>query len=264
MGASWEAKIYINGKNHSSLQVKNDTPLQEIRDSLNINDDKHFISRNDGFIERETDFTAKNVWKNDEEKGGYKIDLMTREYFDSFQSDTADTVDTVDLYFNMFRNKAIKYDPNMTLDRIMEIGNYNNGNIFAEKKYYLLSKTNIKIEDFEGLEAKDIVKNENNGKRIDIVDSNYYKKFQVIEHLKELESKNNFDWLEQTEFFMKVKNLCGEEVTTGIINELYNERREGNRKGNKEYIKRFINLLIEDNKSNILNTTYEKSSKGDF
>ena len=128
MGASWEAKIYINGKNHSSLQVKNDTPLQEIRDSLNINDDKHFISRNDGFIEREIDFTAKNVWKNDEEKGGYKIDLMTREYFESFQSDT------VDLYFNMFRNKAIKYDPNMTLDRLMEIGNYNNGNILTEKK----------------------------------------------------------------------------------------------------------------------------------
>ena len=113
MGASWEAKIYINGKNHSSLQVRNDTPLQEIRDSLNINVDYHFISRNDGFIERETDFTAKNVWKNDEEKGGYKIDLMTREYFESFQSDT------VDLYFNMFRNKAIKYDPNMTLEHLM-------------------------------------------------------------------------------------------------------------------------------------------------
>ena len=63
---------------------------------------------------------------------------------------------------------------------------------------------------------------------------------------------------------IKVKNLCGEEVTTGIINELYNERREGNGKGNKEFIKRFINLLIEDNKSNILNTTLEKSSNGDF
>ena len=36
MGSSWEAKIYINGKNHSSLQVKNDTPLQEIRDSLKL------------------------------------------------------------------------------------------------------------------------------------------------------------------------------------------------------------------------------------
>ena len=91
------------------------------------------------------------------------------------------------------------------------------------------------------------------------MDSNYYKKFQVIEHLRELEAKINFDWLEQTEFFLKVKDLCGEEVTTGIINELYNDRRNGKGKGNKDYIKRFLNLLIEDNKSKLVDNSTEKS-----
>lgn len=262
MGGTWEAKIYLNEKNTSSIPVQNDTRLSEIRNSLRIPDNHHFISRNNGFIEIEDNFTAKNVWKNDAEGGGYKIDLMTREFFDSYQSGV------VNLYFNNFRNKAIKYDPNMTLEQIMIIGNYNNNNIMnnnffdIEEKitiYYILSRTNIKIENYEGLKAKDIVKNEINGKRIDIMDSNYYKKFQVIEYLRELEAKINFDWLEQTEFFLKVKDLCGEEVTTGIINELYNDRRNGNGKGNKDYIKRFLNLLIEDNKSKLVDTSADKT-----
>ena len=142
----------------------------------------------------------------------------------------------------MFRDKAIRYDPNMTLDEILDLGNYKNNNIIIDntKKYYILSKANIKIENYEGLKAKDIVKSDNNGKRIDIMDSHYYKKFQVIEHLRELESKINFDWLEQTEFFLKVKDLCGEEVTTGIINELYNDRKNGNGKGYDEYSGKLI------------------------
>ena len=258
IGGTWEAKIYLNGKNTSSIPVQNDTQLSEIRNSLRIPDNHHFISRNNGFIEIEGNFTAKNVWKNDVEGGGgYKIDLMTREYFASYQSGV------VNLYFNNFRNKAIRYDPNMSLDEIMIIGNYKKNNAInffdiEEKRYYLLSRNNIKIENYEGLKAKDIVKNEINGKRIDIMDSNYYKKFQVIEHLRELEAKINFDWLEQTEFFLKVKDLCGEEVTTGIINELYNDRRNGNGKGNKDYIKRFLNLLIEDNKSKLVDNSTEK------
>ena len=201
---------------------------------------------------------------------------MTREYFDSNQSEV------VNLYFNMMRSKAIKYDPYMTLEEVMILGDYkrkysdfiiqpiileSQDNLCNKepKEYYLLSRANIKIENYEGLKAKDIVKNEINGKRIDIVDSEYYKKFQVIEHLRELESNLNFDWLEQTEFFLKVKILCGEEATTAVINELYNDRRNGNGKGNKEFIQRFLNLLIEDNKLKEKNnniSTENSSSKG--
>ena len=276
MGGTWEAKIYLNGKKTTTRLVKNGTSLGEIRNSLRVSDNYHFISRNNGFIDLEDNFTAKNVWKNDiEGGGGYKIDLMTREYFDSNQSEV------VNLYFNMMRSKAIKYDPYMTLEEVMILGDYkrkysdfiiqpiileSQDNLCNKepKEYYLLSRANIKIENYEGLKAKDIVKNEINGKRIDIVDSEYYKKFQVIEHLRELESNLNFDWLEQTEFFLKVKILCGEEATTAVINELYNDRRNGNGKGNKEFIQRFLNLLIEDNKSKENNniSTENISSKG--
>ena len=246
---NWEAKIYVNGKMRSSLKVYNSTALSEIRNSINLgfnNHELHFISRKGGFIENEENFTAKDVYKDDED-GGYKINLMDREYFEACFNAENDKM--VNLYFNMFPDKAIKYEENMTLERIREIGDYNLNDIF------FLSKQNIKIDNLDEIEAKDIIKITPRGKRIDLVDSNYYKKFQVIEHLKELEKSDNFDWLEQTIFFRKVRDLCGEEVTTAIIDELYEKRRNGNDIKNKEYIQKFLDLLIEDNKNNLLDST---------
>ena len=240
---NWEAKIYVNGKMRSSLKVSNSTALSEIRNSINLGnneDELHFISRKGGFIGNEENFTAKDVYKDDE-GGGYKINLMDREYFEAYSN--AEKDEMVNLYFNMFPDKAIKYEENMTLERVRELGEYLNDTFF-------LSKQNIKVDNLDDIKAKDIIKITPRGRRIDLVDSNYYKKFQVIEHLKELEKSNNFDWLEQTVFFGKVRDLCGEEVTTALIDELFEKRRNGDNIKNKEYIKKFIDLLIEDNKNN--------------
>jgi hypothetical protein len=236
---SWEAKIYIDGQYKSSITVKNDYSLIRIRNSLNLPNDCYFISRNNGLIENEEGFKAKNVW-NDDEESGYKIDLMSREYYNS------NNVKVVNLYFNMFREKAIKYDGRMDLSSILDLSeNKDNRNGVC-----FLSKNNIKIQDFQGLKARDIAKNEVNGKRIDLVDLEYYKRFQVIEHLNELEKNNDFDWLEQKEFFTKVKELCGEDVTNAVIDELFNRIRQGGEKGNKDFIRRFRNLLIRENNEN--------------
>ena len=246
---NWEAKIYVNGKMRSSLKVDNSTALSEIRNSMDLgdNDDElHFISRKSWFIENEEKFTAKDVYKDDED-GGYKINLMDREYFEAYLNAENDKM--VNLYFNMFPDKAIKYEENMTLERVRELGDYYLNDTF------FLSKQNIKVDNLGDIKAKDIIKITPRGRRIDLVDSNYYKKFQVIEHLKELEKYNDLDWLEQTIFFGKVRDLCGEEVTTALIDELYEKRRNGDNIKNKEYIKKFINLLIEDNKNNFLDST---------
>lgn len=194
-----EAKIYIDGQYKSSITVKNDYQLNEIRNSLNLPNDCYFISRNNGLIENEEGFKAKNVWNNDEESG-YKIDLMSREYYNS------NNAKVVNLYFNMFREKAIKYDGRMDLSSILDLSE----NKYNRNGVCFLSKDNIKIQDFQGLKVRDIAKNGVNDKRIDLVDLEYYKRFQVIEHLNELEKNNDFDWLEQKEFFTKVKELCGE------------------------------------------------------
>lgn len=181
-----EAKIYIDGQYKSSITVKNDYQLNEIRNSLNLPNDCYFISRNNGLIENEEGFKAKNVWNNDEESG-YKIDLMSREYYNS------NNAKVVNLYFNMFREKAIKYDGRMDLSSILDLSE----NKYNRNGVCFLSKDNIKIQDFQGLKVRDIAKNGVNDKRIDLVDLEYYKRFQVIEHLNELEKNNDFDWLEQ-------------------------------------------------------------------
>ena len=47
----------------------------------------------------------------------------------------------------------------------------------------------------------------------------------------------HIDWLEQTEFFKKLKELAGDQVVQGIIYELFNERLEHRGKCNKDYRK---------------------------
>ena len=246
-----EAKIYIDGQYKSSITVKNDYQLNEIRNSLNLPNDCYFISRNNGLIENEEGFKAKNVWNNDEESG-YKIDLMSREYYNS------NNAKVVNLYFNMFREKAIKYDGRMDLSSILDLSE----NKYNRNGVCFLSKDNIKIQDFQGLKVRDIAKNGVNDKRIDLVDLEYYKRFQVIEHLNELEKNNDFDWLEQKEFFTKLKELCGEDVTNAVIDELFNRIRHGGEKGNKDFIQRFRNLLIRENNEN--NSTRRNSNNDSF
>ena len=246
-----EAKIYIDGQYKSSITVKNDYQLNEIRNSLNLPNDCYFISRNNGLIENEEGFKAKNVWNNDEESG-YKIDLMSREYYNS------NNAKVVNLYFNMFREKAIKYDGRMDLSSILDLSE----NKYNTNGVCFLSKDNIKIQDFQGLKVRDIAKNGVNDKRIDLVDLEYYKRFQVIEHLNELEKNNDFDWLEQKEFFTKLKELCGEDVTNAVIDELFNRIRHGGEKGNKDFIQRFRNLLIRENNEN--NSTRRNSINNSF
>jgi hypothetical protein len=244
---NWEAKIYINGELKTSLIVKNSTSLIEIRNLLddsgiNIPPFSYFISRNNSIIRNENNFTAKHVW-NDDEEGGYKIDLMSPDYFENNNNQL------VNLYFNMYRHSSIRYCKEMSLERIKGSSyDLNKDNI------YFLNKNNIIIRNTEGLSAKNIVKFENNGKRINLVDLEYYKRYQIIEHLNELEKKANIDWLEETEFFKKLKNLTGNEVVQGIEDELFRERQNGV-KGSKAYIKRFLQLLIADNNNQSISTS---------
>ena len=244
---NWEAKIYINGIIKTSLMVKNDTSLTEIRNLLNdsgidIPQGVYFISRKNSIIRNDKNFTAKHVW-NDDEEGGYKIDLMSPDFFENNNNQV------VNLYFNMYRHSSIKYYKEMSLEKIK-----NSSYDLNKDNIYFLNKNNIIIRNIRGFSAKDIAKLENNGIRINLVDLEYYKRYQIIEHLNELEKKANIDWLEETEFFKKLKNLTGNEVVQGIEDELFRERQNGV-KGSKAYIKRFLQLLIADNNNQSISTS---------
>ena len=88
----WEAKIYINDEMKTSIKVKNKTELKEVRQLCQeiipqnpLNVKYYFISKSNALIRNETNFIANDVWKKDE-NGGYKIELMTIDYFNLNQS----------------------------------------------------------------------------------------------------------------------------------------------------------------------------------
>lgn len=85
-----------------------------------------------------------------------------------------------------------------------------------------------------------------------MVDREYYKRIQVIEHLKKLQSsKEKIDWLAQTEFFKKIKDFAGEEIANAIINELLDRYGKNEKINDRDYIQKFLNLLIPRNSAKV-------------
>lgn len=251
---NWNAKIYLNEEIQTIIKVKNQTSLKDIRklceEILPEDEDYYFISRKNAIIRNDINFSAIDVWKDDED-GDYKIDLMTLEYFNSIQSGL------ITLYLNNFQNSAILYKKNMSLSQIKYLG----GSEINKDSVYFLTKDNVIIENINNLVAKDVIKIEKNGQKIiNLVTKEYYKRVQVIEHLKKLEnSTEKIDWLKQTEFFRKIRDFAGEEIAQAIISELLEKIGTEEKINDREYIKKFLNLLIEKDDNNI-NETRPSSS----
>lgn len=253
----WEAKIYFNDELKTSIKVKNETKLKDIKTQLESilpkNKNYYFISRKNAIIRNEINFIAKDVWKDDEDDG-YKIDLMTEDYYNSNQSGL------ITLYLNNFAIVAILFKKNMSLEQIKKLG----GNEINKDTIYFLTSDNIIIENINNFKAKDIIIIEKNGKRrINLVDREYNKRLQVIEHLRKLEeSLGSIDWLRQTEFFKKIKEFAGEEITNAIINDLLENVGKNKKIDDKEYIRKFLNLLAskKDNGDNGDETKTSSSS----
>ena len=253
----WEAKIYMNDEIKTSIKVKNETELKEIRQQLTLlfpnNDNYCFISKMNSIIRNEMNFTAQDAWRYDE-NDGYRIDLMTPEYFNANQSGL------ITIYLNDFPTVAVLINKNTSLEEIKKLG----GNQINRNKIYFLTSDNIIIENINYFKAKDIIILDKNGKkRINCVDKNFYKRVQVIEHLRKLEqSIGSIDWLKQTEFFKKIKEFAGEEITNAIISDLLENVGNNNKINDREYIKRFLNLLVSKNNYNQNNINRSSLSSG--
>ena len=253
----WEAKVYMNDEIQTSIKVKNETELKDIRQQLKIlfpnNDNFCFISKTNSIIRNEMNFTANDVWKDDE-NNGYRIDLMTPEYYNASQSGL------ITIYLNSFPTVAVLIKNNMSLEEIKILG----GNQINRNTVYFLTSDNIIIENINYFKAKDIIILDKNGKkRINCVDKNFYKRVQVIEHLRKLEqSIGSIDWLKQTEFFKKIKEFAGEEITNAIISDLLENVGNNNKINDREYIKRFLNLLVSKNNYNQNNINRSSLSSG--
>ena len=65
---SYEAKVYLDNQILKTIEIKNDTPLSEIRSSCENNSDfdnnsyyYYFLSKNGDILKRDSTFTAKDV-----------------------------------------------------------------------------------------------------------------------------------------------------------------------------------------------------------
>ena len=103
--SAWEAKIYLNEDFKTVIKVKNEDKLNDIYNKeLNLilpNDEKYyFISNKNLIILNHNNYIVDDVWTNDDDYG-YKIDLMTKEYFNSIKSNL------INLYLNDFPTVSI-------------------------------------------------------------------------------------------------------------------------------------------------------------
>ena len=79
---------------------------------LGSDDDEYFfLNKANKIIIDDKDFTVEDVWKNDEDGGGYRIDLVTEKYFNEESK-------LVNLYINDVKYSAIKCKENMNLKKI--------------------------------------------------------------------------------------------------------------------------------------------------
>ena len=245
---SWQAKVYINDIKLSAIKVKNDTKLEEIKESLNPLLPKglkyYFLNNLNDIIRIEKNYAAEDIWKNDEiEENGYRIDIVTADYYYS-------AGELVNLYVNDFKTSSIRLKKSMNLKKIKSLG----GDEINKSSLFFLDKNNIIIKDTKNKRLDDVIVEKNGEKKINFVDDKYYMRVQVIEHLKILETSTTpINWLEQQTFFTKVENLAGKDATIGIIDGIFQNifKNTGKKINDKIFIKRFLMLLTQNERSSI-------------
>jgi len=250
MGSSlWDAKVYLNDEFKTVVRVKNSNTTNEIRGKIFPNnpnnnnededEDEHyfFLNKANNIIIDDQDFTAKDVWKNDE-SGGYRIDLVTENYFNQES--------IVNLYVNDIKVSAIKFKGNIDLKKVKELG----GNNINKDSLFFLTKDMTIIENINNFKSRDIIIYEKQEIKMNLIDKEYYKRIQLIDHLEKLsKTVEPINWLKQTEFFKKVMDFAGETIANAIIEDLLGKIGTPNKINDKEYIDKFLKLLI--NKDNI-------------
>lgn len=91
---------------------------------LGSDDDEYFfLNKANKIIIDDKGFTIEDVWKNDEDGGGYRIDLVTEKYFNEESK-------LVNLYINDVKYSAIKCKENMNLKKIKKLGGINKNSLF--------------------------------------------------------------------------------------------------------------------------------------
>ena len=291
---SWQANFYFNDIWETSIKVKNSYSLQEVRDILGIDNSYFFKNKNNILIINDQNYVVKDIYKNDE-NGEPRIDLIKENYRKGdylknnrnitiqpeeeipniFAKDDTnrnilkneenkvdkieliEDIKIVNLYLNNFKNSAIAYKPNMSLDKIKELG----GDSINKDSIFFLTKDNTIIEKIDNFLSKDCLVEKNGEMKINLVTKDYYKRIEIIDHLDKLAAQAGpIDWFTQPVFFNKIKDYAGEQIANVIINDIFVNIYKDKKLDDKKYVKQFKNLLIENNNKNNDNNIHDNNN----
>ena len=235
----YRVNIYIDDKFETVIYITNDTKLNEIRELCQsyFQEDKnyYFILEDNIMIKNDSNYIAKNILKKD--NSAYKIYIKTEVIYKR-----------ITVYLNELKKTGILCNYSMSL---IDVKNKLGEDIDKDEIYFLTpDRAIIENNNLGDFHLKDIIIDKNGEPKIYAIDKLYRPKFTVIEHLnllREQASSGAINWYEQTEFFKKVEDFAGFEISEALKNELmgvYDPQNE-NKANDKEFINKYIILLLK-------------------
>lgn len=235
----YRVNIYIDDNFETFIYITKDTKLNKIRELCQsyFQGDKnyYFILEDNVMIKNDSNYIAKHILKRD--NNAYKIHIKTE-----------DICIRITVYLNGLKKESILCNYSMSLK---DVKNKLDEDIDKDEIYFLTpDRAIIENNNLEDFHLKDIIIDKIEEHNIYAIDKLYRPKFIVIEHLnllREQASSGAINWYEQTEFFKKVEDFAGFEISEALKNELmgvYDPQNE-NKANDKEFINKYIILLLK-------------------
>ena len=249
----YKVNMYIDNEFKTYINISKDDKLSDIRSLCQpyFQEDYnyYFILENDAIVKNDSNLTAENIIKK--QHSDYKIYIKSEEINK-----------IVGVYLNEVKKTVILCNNNQKLN---EIKNKLGQNINIDEIYFLTAnRTIIENYNLDDFKLRDIIVDKLGEPKFYIIDKSYRPKFEVIEHLNMLRDKASsgpINWYEQTEFFKKVEDFAGYEISINIKDELIKnlDPQKEEKANDKEFINKYIILLMkrDDIDKNVPNQNFD-------
>lgn len=240
----YKVNVYIDNIFKTFINITKETKLTDIRELCQsyFQEDKnyYFSLENNAIIKNDSNLIAENIMKK--ENNDYKIFIQSEEIYK-----------IVSVYLNEIKKTGILCNYSQSLDKIKD----KIGQDLQENDIYFLTANRAIIENYNinDFKLNDIIVDKYGEPKIYTIDKSYRPKFTVIEHLnmlREQASSGTINWYEQTEFFKKVEDFAGQEISNALKDELLGTFDPNNEKktNDKEFINKYIILLLKKDDAN--------------
>lgn len=240
----YKVNVYIDKIFKTYINITKETKLSDIRELCQsyFQEDKnyYFVLEDNAIIKNDSNLIAENIMKN--ENNDYKIFIQSEEIYM-----------IVNVYLNEIKKTGILCNSSQSLDNIKD----KIGQDIQKDDIYFLTPNRAIIENYNinDFKLNDIIVDKYGEPKIYLIDKSYRPKFTVIEHLNMLREKASsgpINWYEQTEFFKKVEDFAGQDISDALKDELLGTFDPNNEKktNDKEFINKYIILLLKKDDAN--------------